>query len=337
MRPAAVPALHTRTASGRSHDRRAPASSPSSPTGIEMTFATGHRWSLRTSFWLVVSAQVLLFAGSNFPTPLFPIYEQRYGFGSGVVTLLFGVYVVGADPDVAAARAGLRPGRPPAVAGRGHRRSPSVSSLRSRRPERRLALRGRDHLRHRRRHGDVVRGRRDPRAAPQTARAPAARWRRRSRPAAGLALGPLVSGLLASIDAVADRVALRARHRARRALAVALMRIPETRPTARRRHRARAISTSRPHPGHVRRDRNRGRGQLHGRRLGVRLVALVPARGAARPRHPARRGRLVRGARRSWRTARPSWPCVVTQRHGDADLVGRRGRAGWRSWPRPRW
>ncbi len=51
-------------------------------------------WSLRTSFWLVVAAQVLLFAGSNFPTPLFPIYEHRYGFGSGVVTLLFGVYVV---------------------------------------------------------------------------------------------------------------------------------------------------------------------------------------------------------------------------------------------------
>ena len=40
-------------------------------------------WSLRTSFWLVVAAQVLLFAGSNLPTPLFPFYEQRYGFGSG--------------------------------------------------------------------------------------------------------------------------------------------------------------------------------------------------------------------------------------------------------------
>ena len=50
-------------------------------------------WSLRTSFGLVVAAQVLLFAGSNLPTPLFPIYEQRYSFGSGVVTLLFAVYV----------------------------------------------------------------------------------------------------------------------------------------------------------------------------------------------------------------------------------------------------
>src|SRR5262244_2631132 len=50
-------------------------------------------WSVRRSFGLVVAAQVLLFAGSNLPTPLFPLYEQQYGFGSGVVTLLFGVYV----------------------------------------------------------------------------------------------------------------------------------------------------------------------------------------------------------------------------------------------------
>jgi MFS family permease len=71
-------------------------------------------WSLRTSFWLVVAAQVLLFAGSNFPTPLFPIYEQRYGFGSGVVTLLFGVYVVALVPTLlllgrVADRIGRRP------------------------------------------------------------------------------------------------------------------------------------------------------------------------------------------------------------------------------------
>jgi MFS family permease len=71
-------------------------------------------WSLRTSFWLVVAAQVLLFAGSNFPTPLFPIYEQRYGFGSGVVTLLFGVYVVVLVPTLlllgrVADRVGRRP------------------------------------------------------------------------------------------------------------------------------------------------------------------------------------------------------------------------------------
>jgi MFS family permease len=62
--------------------------------------ATRQTWSLRTSFALVVAAQVVLFAGSNLPTPIFPIYERRYGFGSGVVTLLFGVYVAALIPTL---------------------------------------------------------------------------------------------------------------------------------------------------------------------------------------------------------------------------------------------
>src|ERR1700712_3355474 len=57
-------------------------------------------WSRRTSFWLVVAAQTLLVAASNFPTPLFPIYERRYGFSSGVVTLLFGAYVLALIPSL---------------------------------------------------------------------------------------------------------------------------------------------------------------------------------------------------------------------------------------------
>lgn len=71
-------------------------------------------WSLRTSYALVVGAQILLFAGSNLPTPLFPIYEQRYGFGSGVVTLLFSSYVAVLIPALillgpVADRVGRRP------------------------------------------------------------------------------------------------------------------------------------------------------------------------------------------------------------------------------------
>jgi MFS family permease len=57
-------------------------------------------WSVRTSFWLVVAAQTLWIAASNFPTPLFPLYERRYGFASGVVTLLFGVYVLALIPSL---------------------------------------------------------------------------------------------------------------------------------------------------------------------------------------------------------------------------------------------
>ena len=41
---------------------------------------------------------MVLFAGANLPTPLFPIYEERYGFGSGMVTVLFAVYVVALLP-----------------------------------------------------------------------------------------------------------------------------------------------------------------------------------------------------------------------------------------------
>jgi MFS family permease len=71
-------------------------------------------WSLRTSFVLVVAAQILLFAGSNLPTPLFPIYADRYGFGSGVVTLLFASYVAVLIPALVllgpvADRVGRRP------------------------------------------------------------------------------------------------------------------------------------------------------------------------------------------------------------------------------------
>ena len=71
-------------------------------------------WSLRASFHLVVAAQVLLFAGSNLPTPLFAIYEHRYGFGPGVVTLLFCSYVAVLVPALVvlgplADRVGRRP------------------------------------------------------------------------------------------------------------------------------------------------------------------------------------------------------------------------------------
>src|SRR6516165_7240687 len=85
-------------------------SAPVAPTSRP----TRRHWSARTSFWLVVGAQVLLFAGSNFPTPLFPLYEERFRFGSGVVTLLFAAYVAVLVPTLvrlgpAADRIGRRP------------------------------------------------------------------------------------------------------------------------------------------------------------------------------------------------------------------------------------
>ena len=73
-------------------------------------------WSRRTSFWLVVATQVLMLAASNFPTPLFPIYAQRYHFGAATVTLLFSVYVAALIPAMLTlGRITDRVGRRPAL------------------------------------------------------------------------------------------------------------------------------------------------------------------------------------------------------------------------------
>src|SRR5919109_240277 len=60
----------------------------------------GQPWGARTSFLVVAAVQATLFAGSNLPTPLFPLYERRYDFGSGVVTLLFVSYVAVLIPSM---------------------------------------------------------------------------------------------------------------------------------------------------------------------------------------------------------------------------------------------
>ena len=122
----------------------------------EAVAGAGRRtWSRRTSFWLAIATQVLVLAASNFPTPLFPIYAQRYHFGAATVTLLFSVYVAALIPAMLTlGRITDRVGRRPAlVAGMA---ITAVSSDRVRRgAQRRLALRRRDHLRHRRRARDV--------------------------------------------------------------------------------------------------------------------------------------------------------------------------------------
>jgi len=80
--------------------------------------AVRRTWSLRTSFWLVVGAQTLLLAASNFPTPLFPLYERQYGFSSGMVTVLFAVYVVALIPSMLTiGRVADRIGRRPLLVG----------------------------------------------------------------------------------------------------------------------------------------------------------------------------------------------------------------------------
>ena len=46
------------------------------------------------SIWIGY-AFVVTMVGTTLPTPLYPIYEQRFGFGELMVTVIFATYAVG--------------------------------------------------------------------------------------------------------------------------------------------------------------------------------------------------------------------------------------------------
>ena len=48
-----------------------------------------------TGFVLAVFAFFVAMVGATLPTPLYPLFEQRYGFGSLLVTVIFGIYAFG--------------------------------------------------------------------------------------------------------------------------------------------------------------------------------------------------------------------------------------------------
>jgi MFS family permease len=54
----------------------------------------GHGGSV-TAFALAVSAFFVAMAGTTLPTPLYPLFEQRYAFGSLLVTVIFAIYAFG--------------------------------------------------------------------------------------------------------------------------------------------------------------------------------------------------------------------------------------------------
>src|SRR5262245_15085236 len=45
--------------------------------------------------WAVAAAFLLVMAMSTVPTPLYPIYQQRDGFSTFVITIIFAAYAVG--------------------------------------------------------------------------------------------------------------------------------------------------------------------------------------------------------------------------------------------------
>jgi len=54
----------------------------------------GHAGSV-TGFVLAVFAFFVAMVGTTLPTPLYPLFEQRYGFGSLLVTVIFAIYAFG--------------------------------------------------------------------------------------------------------------------------------------------------------------------------------------------------------------------------------------------------
>ena len=54
----------------------------------------GRRLSPRAAFWLQVSIAVSFLAGSSAPTPLYAVYQARWGFSPITTTVVFGVYAI---------------------------------------------------------------------------------------------------------------------------------------------------------------------------------------------------------------------------------------------------
>ncbi|MGY1670973.1 MFS transporter [Geodermatophilus sp. SYSU D00710] len=50
------------------------------------------RLSRPAAFWSVAGLLVLVLAASGVPTPLYRVYQEQFGFGAGVLTLVFGIY-----------------------------------------------------------------------------------------------------------------------------------------------------------------------------------------------------------------------------------------------------
>src|SRR6478736_3898180 len=54
-----------------------------------------HRAAPARAFWLVAFAFTVLLLGTTLPTPLYVVYQARWGFSSGMLTLIFAIYSAG--------------------------------------------------------------------------------------------------------------------------------------------------------------------------------------------------------------------------------------------------
>ncbi len=56
------------------------------------TVVPAQRLARPAAFWSVAGLLVLVLAASGVPSPLYRVYQERFGFGPGVLTLVFGIY-----------------------------------------------------------------------------------------------------------------------------------------------------------------------------------------------------------------------------------------------------
>ena len=59
-----------------------------------------HALTRGASFWLLGYAFLMLFVGTTIPTPLYRVYQEELHFSSGVLTLIFAVYVLFLIPSL---------------------------------------------------------------------------------------------------------------------------------------------------------------------------------------------------------------------------------------------
>src|SRR3954470_3796569 len=76
------------------------------------------RLSRPTAFWSVAVLLVLMLAASGVPSPLYRVYQEEFGFSSGVLTTIFGIYALAllVSPLLAGALSDLVGRRPVLVA-----------------------------------------------------------------------------------------------------------------------------------------------------------------------------------------------------------------------------
>jgi MFS family permease len=54
-----------------------------------------HRLAPARAFWLVALAFTIILLGTNVPTPLYVLYQAKWGFSAGVLTIVFAIYAAG--------------------------------------------------------------------------------------------------------------------------------------------------------------------------------------------------------------------------------------------------